>query len=93
VDNKHDDILDQAADRFKLATDHDRDEREKADDDIRFASNDDGCQWPDQLRKEREGDDRPCLVLNKIPEKIDQVDGEFKQMRPSFKVRASKRWS
>ena len=85
---KHDDILQQAAKRFKLVAEQERDEREHADDDIRFASNDDGCQWPAELRKVREGDSRPCLVLNKIPEKVDQVDGEFKQLRPSIKVRA-----
>lgn len=88
MSKRNDDILAQAAERFKLVADYDRDEREQADDDIRFACNDDGYQWPDDLKAERESDGRPCLVLNKIPEKIDQVDGEFKQMSPSFKVRA-----
>ena len=85
---KYDDIIAQAAERFKQIVEIDRNERELADDDIRFAVNDEGCQWPVDLRKEREDDERPCLVNNKIPEKIDQIDGEFKQLQPSFKVRA-----
>ena len=30
---------------------------------------------------------RPCLSINKITEKIDQIEGEFRELRPSFKVR------
>ena len=31
---------------------------------------------------------RPCLTVNKVIEKIDLAEGEFRQMSPSYKVRA-----
>jgi len=87
--NKNEDILNLAVTRFKQALESDGTEREAFHDDTCFAINDDGCQWPKDIRTSREGDNppRPCLVLNKIPEKIDQVEGEFKQLKPSIKVR------
>uniref|UniRef100_A0A6M3K7T7 Putative P22-like portal protein n=1 Tax=viral metagenome TaxID=1070528 RepID=A0A6M3K7T7_9ZZZZ len=87
--SKHEDILTLAVTRYKAAIESDQTEREAYDDDIRFAINDEGCQWPAAIRASREGDNppRPCLVFNKIPEKIDQVEGEFKQLKPSIKVR------
>lgn len=86
---KDEDLLRLARDRFTNAVDADKDDRKQADDDIRFAINHEGCQWPSKIRALRENSDpiRPCLVLNKIPEKIDQVEGEFRQLRPSFNVR------
>ena len=89
MNNNHADILRLARERFKTARDSDKDERREAYDDICFAVNDNKCQWPETIRRSREEDDppRPCLVLNKIPEKIDQVDGEFRQLKPSIKLR------
>jgi hypothetical protein len=86
----HEELLRLAAERFKTASTADQKERLEADEDVRFAINDDGCQWPAETRAEREHDypPRPCLSLNKIPEKIDVVDGEFKGLKPSVKVRA-----
>ena len=71
--SKHEDILTLAVTRYKAAIESDQTERAAYDDDIRFAINDDGCQWPAAIRASREGDNppRPCLVSNKIPEKID----------------------
>jgi hypothetical protein len=86
----HEELLRLAGERFKSASTADQLEREEADMDVRFAVNDEGCQWPEGTRAERENDypPRPCLSLNKIPEKIDVVDGEFKGLKPSVKVRA-----
>jgi len=88
--DKHEELLRLAAERFKTASTADLVEREEADMDIRFAINDEGCQWPPATRAERENDypPRPCLALNKIPEKIDVIDGEFRTLKPSVKVRA-----
>lgn len=77
--------------RFKIATDEDEAEHKEYADDTKFAINDNGCQWPADIRTTRSDPTtgaRPCLVLNKIPEKIDQVEGEFRQLRPAIKVRA-----
>ena len=84
-----DEILRLARERFNRAYESDKDERELARDDLRFAINDEECQWPSDVRDARLNDPnpRPCLVINKIPEKIDQIDGEFRQSRPAIKVR------
>ena len=81
-------ILDLAKDRYKLAIAADKSERAEAEHDLRFAINADNCQWDQDVYNQRQNahPPRPCLVINKIPEKIDQVSGEFKQLRPSIKV-------
>ncbi len=86
----NEELLKLAGERFKIASEADQVERVEADMDVRFALDDEGCQWPEITRGQREGDfpPRPCLSLNKIPEKIDIVDGEFKNLKPSFKIRA-----
>lgn len=82
-------IIDIALDRFRAARDSDIKERKEAMDDIEFVVNEDNYQWPATVREQRENDNppRPCLSLNKLPEKIDQVEGEFRQLRPSVKIR------
>ena len=96
ADKDHSKLLKLARDRFDIAVESDKSERLLCDTDTRFALNYEGCQWPRDIRDQRQattGTDnqnipaRPCLVLNKIPEKIDQADGEFKQMRPTVKIR------
>ena len=81
-------ILEQARDQFRVDRRADKRERTLAEDDIKFAINDDGCQWDRKVRQIRESAQppRPCLVMNKIPEKIDQAEGEFRQLRPSTKI-------
>ena len=87
--DKEKDILKLAIKRFKYSYDDDQDERTFALDDLKFAHNEDNYQWPQKVKEQRLNDmpPRPCLSLNKLPEKIDQVDGEFRQLKPSFKVR------
>lgn len=83
-------VLGIAKNRFNSARAADRNERILSSEDTRFAINDDGCQWDDATRKIREeaAPPRPCLVMNKIPEKIDQAEGEFRKLKPSIKVKA-----
>jgi len=83
------DILTLARERFRESYSADQAERNEADEDIRFGINDEGCQWDETVRNMRQGDDppRPCLVINLIPEKIDQIEGEFRQADVSYKVR------
>ena len=86
----HDDILSLAEARFRECYTADAPERELIDKDVRFAINEDESQWPDDVKMSREEDDppRPCPVVNKIPEKIDQIEGEFRKLSPSYKIRA-----
>lgn len=71
--------------RFKLAQEADKSEREKIADDLRFY---DGDQWPEPYKTSRISKKRPCLVINLLPEKVDQVVGDQRQNRPGVKVRA-----
>lgn len=84
-----DDLIRESREAFNEAKDSDRDQRELIDEDTRFAIDDEGCQWPENVRRLREGSSppRPCLTINKIPEKIDQAEGEFRQLEPSVKCR------
>lgn len=86
---ENDELIYKALERYDESISSDMDERLLYQEDVSFAINDDGCQWPVETRRMRETDSppRPCLVINKIPEKIDQVEGEFRQLNPSVKVR------
>jgi len=86
---KNEDILILAMERYKVACDADNEEAKYALDDLKFEHNEDNYQWPAEVKQQRESESppRPCLSLNKISEKIDQVEGEFRQLRPSIKVR------
>ena len=46
-----------------------------------------GRQWPDEIRKEREGQGRPCLTLNKLSQYIKQVTGTLKQTKVTIKLK------
>jgi hypothetical protein len=46
-----------------------------------------GSQWPEQIKKERIRDGRPCFEINKIPYYLDQVIGDIRQNEPSIKVK------
>jgi len=78
------DILKEAMDRYKSAITADGDERELALDDVLFAE---GKQWPDALRRSREEDDRPCLVINRAPVFIEQINGDQLQNTTGIKIK------
>src|SRR5208282_3026605 len=66
----------------------DGENRARAAEMLRFAYKR-GCQWPDKIRREREGDNRPCLEINQIPAFLNQVLNDIRQNRPSIKVRGA----
>ena len=78
------DILKDAKERFKQADDYWSDNRKDALDDLRFARLSE--QWPDQVKRSREKEGRPCLTINKMPTFIRQVVNDVRQNRPSVKV-------
>lgn len=80
---KKEDILAEALTRFKKAQDAEREDRELAAEDFRFAA---GEQWPLAVKQERERDNRPCLTFNRLPQFIRQVTGEARQNKPAIKV-------
>jgi hypothetical protein len=85
--SKDDDLLQEIRDNFRTAYDAVSDQYDEMIDDLNFLNNTDGSQWPDAIRGERAADGRPCLVINKLPAFVDQVEGDIKQNTPSIKIK------
>ena len=80
----HDDVLQEARQRFSRAVDADRENAQQAHDDLKFRV---GEQWPEDVKREREADGRPVLTINRIPQFIRQVTGDIRINRPAIRVR------
>jgi len=78
-----DKILKEAHARFTLAEEAESEIRRASLDDLEFSA---GKQWPENIKYERERDGRPCLVINKIPQFIQQITNDQRQNRPAIKV-------
>ena len=79
-----DEVVSEIRKRFSEAYDAEEDNYTKAIEDLEFL---DGNQWPDDIKKQREVDGRPCLVLNKIATYADQIIGDVRMNAPSIKVK------
>jgi hypothetical protein len=79
-----DDILTVAKERFRTARDFEDEDHNRWEDDVRFARM--GEQWPEDIRKDRENQGRPCLTINKLPTYVRQVVNDSRQNKPSIKV-------
>jgi hypothetical protein len=80
-----DDLLAEAKDAFTQCDTMESENRFDAIDDIRFARL--GDQWPDEVRRRRETDGRPCQTINVLPTYIRQVVNDGRQNRPQITVR------
>jgi len=69
-------ILELARKRYKSAMEADAKQREEALKDLQFIE---GDQWPEDMKKKREAQKRPCLVLDRLNEKVAQVIGDIRQ--------------
>lgn len=76
-------ILRVALERFRLAEEAEADLRREALDDLNFSV---GDQWPEQVKRQRERQNRPCLVINRLPQSIHQLTNDQRQNRPAIKV-------
>lgn len=76
-------ILREARDRFHLVEEAESENRRLALEDLEFRA---GKQWPDDIAADRNRDGRPCLVVNRLPQFIQQVANDQRQNRPSIKV-------
>lgn len=79
-----DDFLTEVREKFARAAEREKDNRETALDDIKFALL--GEQWPETVKKARDDERRPCLVINRLPSFIRQVVNGARQNRPSITV-------
>lgn len=78
-------LLQRVRDRYKIMTEADQTNREKALADLKFAHVP-GEQWDPDLKKER--GDRPCYEFNKLRITIKRVINHIRANRPAGKVRA-----
>lgn len=76
-------FLETAFARFKQAEEAEREIRKEALDDLKFRA---GDQWPDEIKRQRDQDNRPCLTVNKLPQFIRQITNDQRQNRPAIKV-------
>lgn len=81
---KDSDILEDAQEAFKLANDHESENRIAALDDLKFGRL--GEQWPEKIKQQREIEARPCLTINRMPAFMRQVVNDARQNKPSIKV-------
>lgn len=79
----HESILRKARERFLIASDAESDIREKALEDLKFRV---GDQWPDEIKRQRYQDQRPCLTINQIPQFVRQITNDQRQNRPSIQI-------
>lgn len=82
-DDTEETFLKEMRERAALSSDGWRDNFKLAQDDISFLA---GDQWPEEVRKDREDEGRPCLTLNKLPQYVDQVLGDQRQNRPAIHI-------
>src|SRR3990172_6688215 len=78
------DILKESKERYKVCSDGWDHIYKAALEDLRFVYDVDGGQWPDEIRKDREG--RPMLTINKLLKFVRQLRGDARQNRPRIKV-------
>ena len=81
-----DDILRDALRRMDDAYSADMGNRDEAADDLRFIT---GDQWPDEVRSERESEDKPCFTINGLSQFVRQVTGQIRDMNPAVRVSAA----
>ena len=79
-------IIATARKRIDEAQASDIDNRDRAQDDLRYLI---GDQWPEEVRTEREGEGKPCLTINRLPQFVRQVTGQIREMNPAIRVVAS----
>jgi hypothetical protein len=83
---RDEDVLQQMRERFKLAQEAEADERRSHEDAMAFRS---GAQWPDHLMRQRQapGSERPCLVIDRLSQYINQVINAYRRAPLGLRVR------
>lgn len=78
------DLIAEAKEQFKVCEEAWDENRERADEAIKFGRM--GEQWDDAVRSERERDGRPCLRFNMMPTKVRQVVNDSRQNKPGIRI-------
>ena len=77
------DIVQEAQERLEAAWIQDRENREDAFMDLKFLA---GDQWPNEIRLQREAQNRPCLTINRLPQFVNQVANAVRLNPPGIKA-------
>jgi hypothetical protein len=77
-------IIQEARELFQQSEEGTTNNRENAQEDIRFARL--GDQWPEDILKTRKLEARPALTINRLPGFIRQVVNDARQAKPGIKV-------
>lgn len=91
MSKKFDAVLMEAQERFARCEDWESDCRKHFLEDYKFANADanNGWQWPESIKKDRDLNNRPCLTINKVRQHNLQIINDAKQNKPSVSVRAT----
>lgn len=81
--SKSKEIVEIAQDLFAQAEEHEIDIRNQYEEDYRFSA---GEQWPADMVRERDQDNRPTLTLNRLPAFISQIVSDARQNSPTIQV-------
>jgi hypothetical protein len=80
-----DDIVKEALDAFQAAQSAESDNRKRALEDIRFARIP-GNHWPEEVRKQREIEMRPCLEIDILGPVLRQIVNDARMNRPATTI-------
>ena len=72
-----------AQERLQIVQEAETEIRKLYREDMEFRA---GDQWPEKVKSDRDQDGRPCLVINRLPQFIQQVTNDQRQNRPAIKV-------
>ena len=80
---EYEDKLADIREHFKLCEEAEAQNRQQAMDDLEFGRM--GKQWPEEVKKQRERDRRPCLTINQMPKFIRQIVNDARLNKPAIK--------
>lgn len=82
-------ILKEARDRYKRALDWESTCRSRFKDDIKFdaGDSDNGYQWPEDIRTQRDGESAPCLTINKTHQHTLDVLNDARKSKVAINIR------
>jgi Phage P22-like portal protein len=81
---KDEEILKEALGFFKKASEDEAGNRANYEADVKFGRL--GEQWPENIKKQRQDENRPCLTVNRCPSFVRQVVNDARQNKPSIIV-------
>ena len=77
-------LLVEAKDAFDEAQEAETENRERYQNDMRFAMK--GEQWPERIVRQRQRENRPCLTINKLKPFTRQITNDIRQNKPAIKT-------